>query len=89
MCGIAGIIHFCEPLRPKAIWFRTALKNTISEIIDSKSFSNRGYFNVREVNDAFGRHCEGKINISATIWRWVNLELWCRTFVDQKPGWAA
>ena len=74
---------------PEAIWFRTALRDTVTEIIDSKSFSDRGYFNVREVKDAFERHCEGKINISATIWRWVNLELWCRTFVDQRPALAA
>jgi asparagine synthase (glutamine-hydrolysing) len=74
---------------PEAIWFRTALRDTIKEIIDSKSFSDRGYFNVREVKDAFKRHCEGKIDISATIWRWVNLELWCRTFVDQRPSLAA
>jgi len=74
---------------PEAIWFRTVLKNTVTEIITSKSFSERGYFNVREVKESFHRHCEGKINISATIWRWVNLELWCRTFVDQKPALAA
>ena len=74
---------------PEAIWFRTVLKDTVTEIIASKSFSDRGYFNVREVKESFHRHCEGKINISATIWRWVNLELWCRTFVDQKPALAA
>jgi asparagine synthase (glutamine-hydrolysing) len=74
---------------PEAIWFRTVLKNTVTEIIDSKSFSDRGHFNVREVKEAFHRHCEGRVNISATIWRWVNLELWFRTFVDQKPATAA
>jgi len=73
---------------PEAIWFRTVLKNTVTEIIASESFSERGYFNVREVKESFRRHCEGKINISATIWRWVNLELWCRTFVDQEPALA-
>jgi hypothetical protein len=33
------------------------------------------------------KECEayeaGRKNVSFTIWRWLNLELWCRRFVDQ------
>ena len=67
---------------PENIWFRTNLRNQIETMIRSKSFADRGYFNVEKVKKAFHRHCEGKTNISFTIWRWVNLELWFRNFFD-------
>jgi len=70
---------------PEDIWFRTILKNQIYQIINSKSFADRGYFDVRKVNEAFNEHCQKRKNISSIIWRWVNLELWFRTFMDKKP----
>jgi len=71
---------------PEGIWFRTLLKGQIRDLISSKSFAERGYFNVNEVKKSFEEHCKGKINISPIIWRWVNLELWFRTFIDQEPS---
>ncbi len=71
---------------PEDIWFRTILGNPIGDIINSKSFADRGYFEINKVKEAFAKHCEGKTNISFMIWRWVNLELWFRTFVDKKPS---
>jgi asparagine synthase (glutamine-hydrolysing) len=75
---------------PEDIWFSTVLKNKIYEIIDSKSFADRGYFVIDKVKEAFDDHCRGKMNMSSTIWRWVNTELWFRTFIDRRPspqGW--
>ncbi len=74
---------------PEDIWFRTTLRNEIRGIIDSKSFCERGYFDVNKIKKAFVEHCDGKINMSATIWRWVNLELWFRAFIDKKPSWES
>jgi len=77
---------------PQDVWFRTFLRNPIKEIIHSKSFAERGYFDIDKVKKAFDKHCEGKTNISFMIWRWVNLELWLRTFLDKNPssqgGWV-
>jgi asparagine synthase (glutamine-hydrolysing) len=70
---------------PEDIWFRTALREGISEIIGSKSFAERGYFDVRKVQQAFEDHCNGRINIGSLIWKWVNLELWLRMFIDREP----
>ena len=67
---------------PEDIWFRTSLKKPIEEILRSKSFRERPYFNAKVTEKVFGTHCEGRENISATIWRWVNLELWLRKFID-------
>jgi asparagine synthase (glutamine-hydrolysing) len=70
---------------PEDIWFRTDLKERIEQILDSKEFAERDYFNIPKVKEAFIDHCDGKKNISSTIWRWVNLELWMRTFFDRRP----
>jgi len=69
---------------PEDIWFRTVLRDRISEIIGSKTFAGRGYFDVRKVKQAFEDHCSERINISSLIWRWVNLELWLRMFIDKR-----
>jgi asparagine synthase (glutamine-hydrolysing) len=71
---------------PEDIWIRTILKEPFSEIIASKSFKERGYFRVTQIQNYFNDHCQGKINISSTIWRWINLELWFRKFIDQESN---
>jgi asparagine synthase (glutamine-hydrolysing) len=75
---------------PEADWFRTTLRDPIREIFNSKSFSERGIFNIANVHKAFQDHCNGKVDNHSMIWRCVNLELWLRTFVDKNPssqGW--
>ena len=69
---------------PEDIWFREPLKKEIEDIVESKSFGERGYFDVGEIKKAFAEHCAGRVNLGSTIWRWVNLELWFRTFMDGK-----
>jgi len=71
---------------PEDVWFRGPLKDYVFEIISSKSFAERGYFDVEEVKKTFYRHCRGEINLSSTVWRWVNLEMWFRKFMDQRPS---
>jgi asparagine synthase (glutamine-hydrolysing) len=70
---------------PQDTWFRTVLREGVSEIIGSKSFAERGYFDVRKVQEGFEDHCNGRINIGSLIWKWVNLELWLRMFIDNEP----
>jgi asparagine synthase (glutamine-hydrolysing) len=71
---------------PEDIWSRESLKKKIEDIIESKSFAERGYFDVGEIKKAFKNHCLGRVNLGSTIWRWVNLEMWFRTFIDRKPS---
>lgn len=71
---------------PEANWFKTTLRDPICEIFDSKSFSERGIFNIANVHKAFQDHCNGKVDNHSMIWRCVNLELWLRTFVDKIPS---
>ncbi|MCX9076233.1 MAG: asparagine synthase (glutamine-hydrolyzing) [Candidatus Methanoperedens sp.] len=67
---------------PENIWFRTFAKDKIVEIIRSKRFIQRKYFNILEIKKEFEAHCNGEKNIGSTIWRWINLELWMRMFID-------
>lgn len=65
---------------PEDAWFRTKVKKQILEVINSRSFKERGYFNSDGAIKAFREHCEGRENLSSTIWHWINLELWFRIF---------
>jgi asparagine synthase (glutamine-hydrolysing) len=71
---------------PEDAWFKTVLKEKINQILASKSFAERGYFVLDKVKEAFEDYCNGKKSIGSTIWRWVNLELWFRTFIDRKSS---
>jgi len=67
---------------PEDTWFRTCLRDQIREILHSESFAQRGYLNVEKVKQAFDCYCQERSNISREVWRWVNLELWLRRFID-------
>jgi len=69
---------------PEHVWFKTVLKDKIKGVLSSKSFAERGYFVVHKVKEAFEDYYKGRTNISSTIWGWVNLELWFRTFIDRR-----
>jgi asparagine synthase (glutamine-hydrolysing) len=70
---------------PEDVWFRTILKDRITEIIESTEFRALGYFDVREIRREFESHVRGEKNISFTIWRWINLFLWENMFIKGNP----
>lgn len=67
---------------PEDTWLRTTMKGFLTELITSESFRSRPYFDVKQVKRLFEAHTEGKRNVSNTIWRIINLELWLRQFID-------
>lgn len=67
---------------PEDMWFRTTMKGFLMDLISSESFHSRPYFDVQQVKKLFEAHIEGKRNVSNTIWRIINLELWLRRFID-------
>lgn len=67
---------------PEDLWFRNEIREPIRKILASKSFAARKYFNQKRVLEEFDRHLRGEKNLSVLIWRWVNLELWLRRFID-------
>ncbi len=67
---------------PEDLWFRGELRDKMRRILASKSFGKRKYFNQGRVLEEFDRHGRGEKNLSVLIWRWANLELWMRRFID-------
>ena len=50
------------------------------KIIYSQSFRSRSYWNWDAIEKRYRDHMSGKINIGKEIWKWINLELWLKTF---------
>jgi len=69
---------------PEDVLLRTSLKNKCYDILNSSSFKSRPFFNLDEVKKEFEVYCEGEKDIlHKNIWRWINVELWMRKFIDQ------
>ena len=70
-------------LTPESIWFRQpGFQVLISELINSKSFSQRGYFNPKQCQLIYNQHLNGKKDASRDIWKWIHLEMWAQMFID-------
>jgi asparagine synthase (glutamine-hydrolysing) len=68
---------------PDDEWFRTDyFKQLIFEILDSDSFINRGIIDTYKAKAMYIDHLNKKSNYSMEIWKWINLELWYRQFID-------
>ena len=69
---------------PSDEWFRVnPFKDYITELLNSSSFQNRGYFDVQDCKQKYQKHLERKANLSNEIWKWINLEIWFRKFIDK------
>ena len=70
---------------PQEEWFRTEkFQNLVMDILTSESFKSRGYIIPEEAIKLYKKHLRGEVNVSKDIWKWVNLELWFRYFIDKK-----
>ncbi len=68
---------------PREKWFRTEqFQNYIFELLNSESFENRGYFDTDIAKSQYQKHLSGKADLSKEIWKWINLEIWFRKFID-------
>lgn len=70
---------------PAAEWFRsTKFQILVKDLLNSSSFKNRGIINSLKAINLFEQHVNRKIDVSKEIWKWINLELWFREFIDNK-----
>jgi len=68
---------------PQNEWFKTKkFEALINDILNSDSFKNRNIVDVRKARILFKSFLDGKIDVSKEIWKWVNLELWFRKYID-------
>jgi len=63
-------------------WLRTELKPLIKEVLTSRTLKNRPYLNPGQVLQKVELYLKGNANIGKHVWRWINLELWMRQFID-------
>jgi asparagine synthase (glutamine-hydrolysing) len=71
---------------PQDEWFRKPEWNKlISDILNSRSFAERGLVNPKAALAILKDHLSGKKDSSKEMWKWVHLELWFREFIDL-PG---
>ena len=68
---------------PADKWFRQPkFEELISDLLHSQSFKERGYFDVKDCQRRYALHLKGETDIAKDIWKWVNMEVWHRKFVD-------
>ena len=68
---------------PEEAWFaEKEFHGIIESVLDSESFRNRGIIDPDKARKLYEKHCNGEIRISKDIWKWLNLELWYRAFID-------
>lgn len=68
---------------PQDDWFRKPeWQKMISDILISRSFSERKIIDPVSAKKLYNKHLKGEINISKEIWKWVHLELWFREYID-------
>ena len=65
---------------PVGEWFKTHLKEYISNIIKSDSLKNRNIFNLKYLEFILEEHLSGKKDFTRELRAIVNLEIWFREF---------
>lgn len=67
---------------PESDWFKNGkLQAIIADVIESESFRGRGYFDVKQCKKEF-KSFKNYHKYNPEFWKWINLELWFRTFID-------
>jgi asparagine synthase (glutamine-hydrolysing) len=68
---------------PENDWFREKVwEERILDLLHSKRFCDRGYFNSKKCLVLYKKHLNKKTNIAGDIWKWLNLELWFEKYID-------
>jgi asparagine synthase (glutamine-hydrolysing) len=67
---------------PESTW----LRDLIPEVLSSASFAQRGYVRPDRLGPLLQAHEHGDVAATGALWRCVNLELWLRRFVDERPA---
>lgn len=68
---------------PEDEWFRTEeYKVFIYDLLNSQSFNHRNIIDSHRAKELYEKHLNREINISKDIWKWIHLEIWFRTFID-------
>jgi asparagine synthase (glutamine-hydrolysing) len=70
---------------PLGRWFRGKLGGFLRDLLLTKRSRERGIFNPSAIEHLVRRHEEGR-PLDLHLWTLLSFELWCRAFVDARPG---
>ena len=65
-------------------WFRGIHRDLIQRILLDGHLEDRGLFRMNYVQHLLEAHWAGKANNGDRLWSLLNLELWCRRFLDRE-----
>ncbi len=92
MKGDLPPIHYQQPKKgyptPFSLWLRKDVKEYVYSILLSERTKQREIFNQEYVKNLLDTHCrrskDGLMDLvnAARIWSLLNIELWCRIFLD-------
>jgi asparagine synthase (glutamine-hydrolysing) len=68
---------------PQREWLAEGWRKFVKDIIDSKSFADRGWVVPKIAKEMYSDYLNGERKNSFFIWQWINLELWARNFIDR------
>lgn len=67
---------------PTPVWFKRELLPMIQDIVRSRSFRERGIFDIALLEGQMENYVRGKTDYSEQIWMALNVELWHQQFID-------
>ncbi len=68
---------------PQGTWLRREpMADYVEGLISSRSFAERGLFDVKACASLFSRFKRGEFDNSFFVWQWINTEEWFRMFAD-------
>jgi asparagine synthase (glutamine-hydrolysing) len=68
---------------PEDKWFRSKqFKEYILDTINSNYFKTLGYIDVNKANTLYQKHLNEEANIAKEIWKWINIDIWHREFIN-------
>lgn len=73
---------FGAPLRR---WLRCELRDLRNELLAPRVLAERGLFEPRAVQQLIADDESGRVDLSYSILSVMNIELWCRAFIDRRP----
>jgi asparagine synthase (glutamine-hydrolysing) len=73
---------------PLSEWFRSCLKDLMWDVLESRSFIERGFFNRSIARRCMERHVAGVEDHGEHLWLLLTFELWARRFLDQRVGFS-
>ncbi len=71
---------------PIGDWLRGPLAPMTSELLEDGRLRDRGIFNTGEVARLWNEHRRGQTDHRHRLWQLIMLELWFRTFIDNRPA---